>query len=612
LSAGSYTPLAHLLVHVPLFRGERLQNRNAALLDLALAVLLAFFVDDLLHRRLDPARDVLFDWSRRVLGLVPVAAAVGIVAYAWASPLSLQKRLHVAIPTPGLFAALNSYLIPALATAAAIGLFVAFGHRLRGRLQSVALGVLLLADLGIYSVEENYATAPVSSFGKSAPEAGRLAALDGRFGRYALFDPIFQEPPGEPQAVDRLGLTDLNVLQENASVAGYGSAVSGIYQNVTGTHQLEYLDQSRLAGASFDTLDLRTLLTLPVYFGEDIPAHSPIPVAGASPVTADGLPGPLSGVPGPPPMSSGPWVLEPGATADWVLSTPQTVLRVTVVVNPQLDGLPRFVRVAVGETKPSAVPQPDARSGARGAPATGGHLAGRGVASGLAVSPRYVEVPVVHGQAHITFPAQRANTVLVTNPGRATAVVGAVVVVTQHPSTRVLLDGVLQGALSPPHWSYAGSIDGFSAWSNARSNGIAWLQPVTDQTPDARSAAAAGSVDTSSRIGSRAPVFVVNSDGTQRLVWSEAYARGWTARLEPLRADNTVAGVTRVVATQPFGLVQTVRLPAGRYRVLFSYGPRSVTIGLVLTLASGAVLLLLLLVFAAWHRFVARAWQRRI
>lgn len=586
LAAGSYTPLASVLVHIPLFGGERLQNRNAALIDLALAVLLGYFVDDLVGARERTAPGPLRTRTRRLLALLPLVASLALVAYAWASPVAMQHRLHLLVVSPGFFGALNGYLVPALVTAVAVGAFVLLERRLGRSLATAAIAVILVADLGIFVATASYATSPVSSYGAGSPTAARLAGLVGPSGRLAIYDPIFQTPANDPEAVNQLGLTDLNILQKIPSVQGYGSAVSGVYQQVTGTHQLEYLDEGRLAGASFDTLDLRTLLSPAVFFGEDIPPHSPIPVAGAPNVTADGLPGSTAGTPSTPPFPTGPWVLAPGGTARWVLAAPQTVTRLTVVVNPQLDGRPRTVRVAIGETAaPPAVPPGAGASGTARVGADG---------SGLATRPHFVTAPVVNGQAHVTFAPQRANTVLVGNPAPGTAVVGAVVVVTRNPDTRVLLDGSLQGALAPPHWVYADTIHGFSAWTNTRTRGLAWLQPVADRTPSTADIAP-GRVREASPVDAARPTFLVTSRGGSRLVWSEGYSPGWSARIEPLDG-----GQPRIVATQPFGLVQTVRLPAGRFRIVLAYSPRSVRVGMATSMAAGIAMLLLAILLAAW------------
>ena len=47
LSLGTNTPVGHVLWHLPLFGGERLQNRNIVITDLALSVIVAYWADRL-------------------------------------------------------------------------------------------------------------------------------------------------------------------------------------------------------------------------------------------------------------------------------------------------------------------------------------------------------------------------------------------------------------------------------------------------------------------------------------------------------------------------------------------------------------------------------------
>ncbi|HLX77320.1 MAG TPA: hypothetical protein VKR27_00420, partial [Acidimicrobiales bacterium] len=47
LARGTTTPLGHLLVHIPLYGGQRLQVRNMGIADLALSALVAIFIDSL-------------------------------------------------------------------------------------------------------------------------------------------------------------------------------------------------------------------------------------------------------------------------------------------------------------------------------------------------------------------------------------------------------------------------------------------------------------------------------------------------------------------------------------------------------------------------------------
>jgi hypothetical protein len=77
------------------------------------------------------------------------------------------------------------------------------------------------------------------------------------------------------------------------------------------------------------------------------------------------------------------------------------------------------------------------------------------------------------------------------------------------------------------------------------------------------------------------------------VVRSEAWLPGWHVQAQPLSG-----GPARDLAVVPVGLVQGVRVPAGDWRLTFSYWPAAVTAGLVLTglglvalLAAGVVAL---------------------
>jgi hypothetical protein len=96
LALGSNTPVGNLLFHVPLFGDQRLQSRNVLVLDMALAVLLAYWADRPVGERTDLAaswgegRLLRYVRVRRVapdaaLGMLPALAAAVIVvlAFTW-------------------------------------------------------------------------------------------------------------------------------------------------------------------------------------------------------------------------------------------------------------------------------------------------------------------------------------------------------------------------------------------------------------------------------------------------------------------------------------------------------------------------------------------------
>ena len=94
LALGEYTPLGHVLVHVPLFGSQRLQSRNIALTDLALAVLLSYWVDHVLDRRTTENRQSgptrRFGWFEAA-ALVPLGVAAVLAAAAAVTPARVAR-----------------------------------------------------------------------------------------------------------------------------------------------------------------------------------------------------------------------------------------------------------------------------------------------------------------------------------------------------------------------------------------------------------------------------------------------------------------------------------------------------------------------------------------
>ena len=77
LALGSNTPLGGVLYRLPLFGDQRLQSRNVLVLDLALAVLLAYWVDQPFAADLAARSRVALE---TVLGVVPAVAMIALVA----------------------------------------------------------------------------------------------------------------------------------------------------------------------------------------------------------------------------------------------------------------------------------------------------------------------------------------------------------------------------------------------------------------------------------------------------------------------------------------------------------------------------------------------------
>ncbi len=543
LTLGTTTPLGHLLVHIPLFDGERLQNRNAALIDLALVVLVAFLLDDLLERR---GTGLLGSWRAKLLCLVPLGATAGLVLLAYADPAAMRSFDGVSPTNTGLFVGMlpdNLWQLALVAGATALVLRpTALAHRRGRRL----LALLAVADLGLFVANLSFSGMPTSVLSGSSTASRTLARLTGG-GRMTLYDPINQSPDEGPLLLDELGAPDLNIVAGVASVQGYGSVVASAYDQATSTHGYENLRVASLTGSTFDTLDLRTLLTLPNAFATPLAPGAPPPTPGtavpgaASSAAAVGTPAAVVG---------GPYRVAPGSGVTFLLPAPSTVRRVELVV---------------------------AGGGARDGRSTVSVMLGTGTHAG-----RPVRAVGAGGTAVARFPAGRpVLTVRVRDLGARPVVLDAVVADTPGPTGRLALDGPLQGRILGGHWRYAATIGSFVAWRNLHAPGPAWLQPVGARAADPARRAPGRVAATTTATGR--DEMTVASPRPALLVRSEAYAVGWTAQLTPLGG-----GTTRLVRVRPMGIIQAVPVPAGAYTVTWRYAPPTVHAGLLASAAGAA------------------------
>ena len=108
LALGGNTPLGNVLYHLPLFGDQRLQSRNILVLDLALAVLLAYWADQ------------PFDGSRTrrvtretILGVIPPLAVVGtaVLGVVWGMSWIRWVGLNIS-PSVSVVSHLKPYLMP--------------------------------------------------------------------------------------------------------------------------------------------------------------------------------------------------------------------------------------------------------------------------------------------------------------------------------------------------------------------------------------------------------------------------------------------------------------------------------------------------------------------
>ena len=568
---GGKTPFGHLLVHLPLFGDQRLQSRNIAVLDMALAVLFAYWVDDPFGARSRAGEEL----SRRRaalqtgLGLLPPLAILALIVVGVTWPAGLVRWLGISDASGAsvrLVPGLGPYALLALV---AIGLVI-FGERLsrqRPKLWSRLLAGFVAADLVVFTVfavvavaagigrsagapagvapDGGPAGAAAAGKTKGAPAAPALAspahaiAQLGYRGRYAIYDPGLID---ESQLAT-LGAPDINVLSATPSSQGYSSLVDGRYAAATGSHQAtgegqDVLAPSAVANGTLASLDTSVLLT-PRQYLVTSPGGSPALVA-----------------PG-----SGRRDVAAHQPATWFLGGPIEVARLVV---------------------PDAAAARDAAAGAQlGLMAPDGsttwYPATAVGVSTLAVSPA---TPVL---AVAVTSRTGASTGTSASAGAGTAQFGTPTIVTSGGAT-LAADGQLQGALVPPQWGYAGTDGSVAVFANPDARGPLSVASLAGRpTAGALVTAISGPADEPTAAAVSSP------DGV-RVIRSVAAIPGWTATWQPRHGAPTALIVHRA------GVVQAVDVPAGGGVVTWSYRPPELAAGLAVSLAGVLVFLALLLV----------------
>lgn len=313
LALGGHTPAWHLLIHIPLYGGERLQERNLMVVDLALAFLLAFWVQrwstTTLRRR------------ERLAAALPGAAVIVLVLVALLGGSTLPRWLGVTVSAHQLHQ-LDPVLAPSLVVAVALAVVLARGAAWRPQWRRTAIAALVISDVvgflltGVLAVGSPLPAGTTSGQGATVPGSPVPIAALHPAGRVAVFDPWL----AHLRALNILGQPDLNVSQRVYSVQGYGSVVDGRYARATGTHQAEGGGQATLSGAAVAGSVLDALDTTDLF------------------VPAVALIGGSAGPPGP-----GLRQLRPGSEVSWFLGPPQAVADLRV------PGLPLGARAGVLE-----------------------------------------------------------------------------------------------------------------------------------------------------------------------------------------------------------------------------------------------------------------------
>jgi hypothetical protein len=419
-----------------------------------------------------------------------------------------------------------------------------------------ALALVMAVDLVFFTALSLHGPVTQTTAHATGPTAERLTAATGN-GRFLIYDPdVFAQ--GELYA---LGQTDLNVTKQLPSAQGYAALVDGDYYRATGAHLEQDLNPYTLAGSTWDDLNVTVLLSLPSYFVTPVPSAAP---------TQRSTPFPLdpNAFAGGPKQPVGPIRLASGARHTWYFGGTLTVT----------SGEIPLVGAAVG---------PAARIGL---------ITPTGALSWLAPSAQ-----AGHGSGgalrfEVGAPTVAAGIVVQNGLGKPLTVATPEVDTVEDGT--VALDGRMQNAVTPPHWTFTGSIGSFAVFRNAHPRGWAW---TTAQHAGDRP----GQVGQLSAGRNGTQRFLVQAPNPVWLVRSEAPAPGWHATIQAVDATGSIArGAATSAQVDSLPVTQRVRVPAGDFVVTFHYAPVSALAGVALSAVGG----LSLVVGGA---FVLVGWRRR-
>jgi hypothetical protein len=558
VTLGNNTPLWHVLIHIPLIGGQRLQSRGILVADLALAVLLAYWLDEWARR---PSRR-----AEQVLGALPLAGVIGIVVAGLVAGASLLGWLGVGAHDGARAGALRPWLMPALVLAALALVLVAGGSRLAPTLRGALAASFVVVDLVIFSMttvvaigapgSPGVAVGPAHATSPAGQSGSRIRPISTLHlsGRFAVYDPGLADQP----QLEVLGVPDASALDGTWSVQGYGSIVDGRYARIAGVHGVSGTGQDVFAPAAaangvFDALSVQVVLSPSRYLRSATGTASATGSAGAR-------------------------HLHPGRRSTWFLGAPLPVRAAQLEVDlPRVDGRTsaRPVRAGllteVGRIDWARMEAPRAVGSGTQSAATGSMW--------NAVWPSAVEAV---GLVVVTdVPASLAPPL-----------------VTDTAGTPYRLDGVLQSALLAPHWRYGGEDGAFTVFVDSRRR-----PPLSLRARAGATLHGAVVRRVSGPALEPAAAFVSSSRGVD-VVRAVADVPGWSATWTPTRSRGAAA---QALPIRRSGAVQVVAVPPGRGTLRWSYSAPGLFVGELLSAAAVAVLALLLFVVFA----VDRAGSRR-
>ena len=411
LAWGQYTPLGGLFGHIPIFGRTRLQSRSLGIVDLALAVLFAFWADRGLGHRHEWLGTA--GWRRWVSTAPPVAAIVVCVV-----AIVFQSQLESAFGAFRSGAGMTPWFVAQLVVALAVVALVLGWRHLGVNRARWVLSAVVVVDLALFGLSS------ATGFASATPDVVKptqaaAASVLGTEGRFAIYDPV------SPKYVHlgAIGQTDLNVFTTLPSIQGYGSIVDNTYGEATRSHDIDKFDPCALARGVFTPLRLGSLLTVPSQLAPEVPSSGIVPSA----------PAPCPGA-------------RPPGTAQertWYFGQTLTLTGATL-----------------------AIP------GRSASTVLAGRRVGVLRAGGIVVFPA-VSLRAANGHATIAFrsPEDAVGLVVRGNP-RAVSDTSEV---TTASGARYALDGSIQDALGQPGWAFLGTWAGDARFQRASLPPPVWL-----------------------------------------------------------------------------------------------------------------------------------------